>query len=101
MKKNKDKILIIKKFKSSKRVSVLLSLGLFFFLVCYIIILVIVQFDEYIETINFFGIELIVIVNVVRDLLLILVLIIGTTLLTANIIEKNQKNTTYTELDCK
>lgn len=56
------------------------------------------QFDEYIETINFLGIELIVIVNVVRDLLLILVSIIGTTLLTANIIEKNQKNTTYTEL---
>ncbi len=95
MKKSK-KTLVIQKYKNSKVSTVLLSIGLCLFLTFYIIILIIIQFDS--VTSNSLSNDLIIILNVVKDFLLVVISIIGTTLLTSLLIEINQKNTTYTEL---
>lgn len=95
MKKDK-KILVIKKYKKSKTATLLLSVGLGLFLICYIIILILIQFGSVSDSL--FSSELIVVLNVAKDFLLVVISIIGTTLLTALLIEINQKNATYTEL---
>ena len=47
---------------------------------------------------KFLGDNMVILLNILKDFFLVIISIIGTTLLTATIIEKNQKNTTYTEL---
>lgn len=69
----------------------------FVILVLYIIVLILLQVDSVSET-QLFGDRLTVLLNVLKDFFLVIISIIGTTLLTSTIIEKNQKNTTYTEL---
>lgn len=69
----------------------------FVILILYIIVLILLQVDSVSET-QLLSDKLIVLSNVLKDFFLVIISIIGTTLLTSTIIEKNQKNTTYTEL---
>lgn len=84
------KTLMIRKYKGSKTATILLSVGFGLFLICYIIILLLlIQFDG--VSGSSLSSELIVTLNVAKDFLLVVISIIGTTLLTALLIEINQK----------
>lgn len=94
MKKTKSKsILVIQKFHNSQKITGLMLIMFFVILILYIIVLILLQVDSVSET-QLFSDKLIVLLNVLKDFFLVIISIIGTTLLTSTIIEKNQKNTT-------
>lgn len=99
MKKCKEKngVLVIQRFKNSQKITILLSIIFFIILILYIISLVLLQIDTNTNS-NLLSEKMTILLNILKDFFLIIISIIGTTLLTATIIEKNQKNTTYTEL---
>ncbi len=98
MKKDKkDKILVIQKFQSSQKVTGILLVSFFIILILYVLTLVLLQIDSVSDN-QMFADGFIVLLNVLKDFFLVIISIIGTTLLTSALIEKNQKNATYTEL---
>ena len=95
--KKKDGILIIQKFRNSQKITVLLAISFFIILFLYILILALLHFNS-ISSNNLFGNKIAIIFNILKDFFLVIISIVGTTLLTSIIIEKNKKNTTDTEL---
>ena len=90
-KKKEEQILVIQKYKGSTKGIITMVIALIITICCYVLMLYLAQLDS-------IGDSEKVTILMIRDVLLAIVSIIGTSLLTSIFIEKNKKNVDYTEL---
>lgn len=90
-KKKEEQILVIQKYRGSMKGIISMGIALGISICCYILMLYLAQLDSISDSTK-------VTILMIRDVLLAIVSIIGTSLLTSVFIEKNKKNIDYTEL---
>ncbi|MCM1171198.1 MAG: hypothetical protein NC393_03620 [Clostridium sp.] len=89
--KKENQVLVIQKYKGSVKGIISMIIALIIAFICYVIMLYLAQNSE-------ISSDMQVKIVMIRDVLLAVISIIGTSLLTSVFIEKNRKNVDYTEL---